>query len=120
MSLTPPMPSSPELQRLRFAGAAMFLAILYFVSVPAEPAYRLCPFHWLTGLPCPLCGLTRGLFEFAKGHFAAAERFNALTPLGFLMLFSWLWPASWRARLWNCGIAAFAVYGVFRGVYAAA
>jgi hypothetical protein len=58
------------------------------VPVPAEPRYRLCAFDWLTGRPCPLRGLTRGLFALATGRFNEAEHFNALTPLGFAMLFS--------------------------------
>jgi hypothetical protein len=101
---------------VRCGGAALLLAVLYFVSVPAEPRYRLCAFYWLTGWPCPLCGLTRGVFALAKGHWAEAERFNALTPLGFAMMFSLFWDWKWRARLWTWGIAAFVVYGIWRVV----
>ncbi len=92
----------------------MLLAFLHFVTVPAEPILNLCGFHWLTGHPCPLCGLTRGLFALAKGHLGEAERFNALTPVGFAMLFSLFWDFSWRGWLWKLGLAAFAVYGVVR------
>lgn len=116
---------NPKECAARFGGAALLLAFLYFVSVPAEPRYRLCAFHWLTGRPCPLCGLTRGLFALAKGRFSEAEHFNALSPLGFVMLFSLFWSRQPRARLlwttlswtrlWTCGIAAFALYGVLRG-----
>jgi hypothetical protein len=103
----------------RFAGAALLLAFLYFVAPPAEPKYRLCAFHWLTGWPCPLCGLTRGIFALAKGRFGEAEHFNALSPLGFAMLFSLFSSPPWRAKLqwaklWSWGIAAFAIYGVVR------
>jgi hypothetical protein len=87
--------------------------------VPAEPRVRLCAFHWLTGWPCPLCGLTRGIFALAKGRFSEAEHFNALSPLGFAMLFSLFWSRQsakfpWQSRLWTFGIAAFALYGVVR------
>jgi hypothetical protein len=103
----------------RFAWTAALMALLYFVSVPDEPRYRLCAFHWLTGWPCPLCGLTRGIFALAKGRLTEAEHFNALSPLGFAMLFSLFWSREWRmklqwAKLWTCGIAAFALYGVRR------
>ena len=103
----------------RLAGVAALLATLYFISVPDEPRYPLCAFHWLTGWPCPLCGLTRGVFALAKGRFTAAEHFNALSPLGFAMLFSLFWSGEWRAKphwatLWTGGIAAFAIYGVVR------
>jgi hypothetical protein len=105
----------------RLAGAALLLAFLYFVSVPAEPKHLLCPFHWLTGLPCPLCGLTRGIFALAKGRIREAVNFNALSPLGFAMIFSLFlgrpavgWAKSLPNQLWSCGIGAFAIYGVLR------
>jgi hypothetical protein len=82
--------------------------------VPADPAVRLCGFHWLTGRPCPFCGLTRALFALAKGHWREAVHFNALSPLGFAMLFALFWNGRIRAWLWTGGVAAFAVYGVFR------
>ena len=98
----------------RAAAAVALFAVLWFVSVPAEPAVRLCGFHWLTGRPCPLCGLTRALFALAKGHWADALHFNALSPLAFAMLFALFWSSPVRARLWKGGVAAFAVYGVLR------
>lgn len=99
---------------LRLAGAGLLLALLCWASPPAEPAFRACPFYWLTGQPCPLCGLTRGLCALAKGHWSQAIHFNALTPLGFVLLFSLFWNAPGRQRLWIFGIAAFAIYGVCR------
>jgi hypothetical protein len=98
----------------RVAGSAALLIVLWAVSLPAEPRVPLCLFHWLTGIPCPLCGLTRGLFALAKGHWTQAFHFNALTPLGFAMLFSLFWNGPWRVPLWTGGLAAFAVYGVYR------
>ena len=95
------------------AAMALFLA-LSCLTVPAEPVLRLCGFHWLTGHPCPFCGLTRALFALAKGHWTAALHFNALSPLGFAMVFAVFWPGRWRDWLWAGGAAAFAVYGVWR------
>ena len=62
-------------------GVGALLAVLWWASPAAEPAFRACPFHWLTGKPCPLCGLTRGLCALAKGHWSQAIHFNTLTPL---------------------------------------
>jgi hypothetical protein len=100
---------------VRRAGAsiAAFLALWYF-SVPADPAVRLCGFFWLTGRPCALCGLTRALFALAKWHWTEAVHFNALSPLAFAMLFALFWEGSIRTWLWRGGAAAFAVYGVCR------
>ncbi len=104
--------------RLRAAAVVLLFAGLWYFSVPPEPAVRLCGFHWLTGRPCPLCGMTRALFALAKGRFAEALHFNALSPLGFAMVFSLFWNGRLRGRLhgwlWTGGAAAFAVYGVCR------
>jgi hypothetical protein len=99
---------------VKYAGIAAVLAILWCATPP--PAVRLCAFHWLTGLDCPLCGLTRGLCAFVKGQWAEAVRLNALTPLGLTMLLALFWRGPRTARLWSVGVAAFAVYGVWRVV----
>jgi hypothetical protein len=91
----------------------VFACLMYF-SPPSNPRLQVCAFHWLTGRPCPLCGLTRALFALAKGHVAQAVHFNALSPLGFVMLLGLLWNSPAIGRLWAAGIAAFAVYGVYR------
>ncbi len=36
----------------------------------------LCPFHQLTGLPCPTCGTTRATFALLAGHPVEAWRLN--------------------------------------------
>ena len=98
----------------KIAASEALLAVLCLVSLPANPPFPLCGFHWLTGRPCPLCGLTRAVFALAKGQWAAALHFNALSPLAFAMLFSLFWSGPIRSRLWTVGLAAFAVYGVVR------
>jgi len=104
----------------RLAGAAALLLLLWSVTPPAQPRLRLCAFHWITGRNCPLCGMTRAMFALAKGHWREAIAFNALSPLGFLMVFSVFWETPGRARFWKAGLAAFAVYGVLRVVFPAA
>lgn len=84
------------------------------ITPPAEPSWRLCPFHWLTGLDCPLCGLTRGMFALAKLHWGEAIRFNALTPLGAAMLLALVARGPWVGRLWAMGGVAFVAYGLYR------
>jgi hypothetical protein len=98
----------------RAAIALSVFAILWGFTPPADPSVRLCGFHWLTGKDCPLCGLTRALFALAKGHWNQAISFNALSPLGFTMLFALILNTPWLTRLWTLGIAAFSVYGICR------
>ncbi len=78
------------------------------------PRIPLCLFHWITGLPCPLCGLTRGVFALAQGHWREALRFHALTPLAVLMLVSLLRPGALRDRIWRAGLPVLLVYGICR------
>lgn len=99
---------------MRAAGAAALFNLMAWISPPADPLLRACPFHWITGKLCPLCGVTRGVFALAKGHWAEAIHFNALAPLAFVLLFSLFWKTAWRPRLWQFALAAFAVYGLWR------
>jgi hypothetical protein len=102
---------------IRIALAACLFGLFWTFTPAAEPHFRLCGFYWLTGHPCALCGLTRGLCAMAKGHFAEAVRFNALAPLGFVMVFALFWTGKLTqatARIWTAGIPAFAIYGVCR------
>ena len=98
----------------RAVGAAALFAALCSITVPSAPAILLCGFHWLTGRPCPLCGLTRALFALAKGHWREAIHFNALSPLAFVMIFGLFWEGRLREWLWRAGPAAFAAYGLCR------
>lgn len=99
---------------LRWAGAMALFAGLHCFSPPSWPASGVCAFHWLTGHPCPLCGLTRAMFALGKGRLADAVHWNALSPLAFAMIFGLFSKGPWTSRLWILGVAAFAIYGVLR------
>jgi hypothetical protein len=58
-------------------------------------AFLPCPFHRLTGLWCPGCGLTRGTHQLLTGHPMGALGYNIFTPL-VLVLVAWGWLA-WAA-----------------------
>ncbi|MFG2226085.1 DUF2752 domain-containing protein [Streptomyces sp. NPDC048644] len=47
---------------------------------PHEPGHLLpgCPFRWLTGLLCPLCGGTRLAYDLLHGDVVAAFHDNAV------------------------------------------
>lgn len=65
-----------------FAGFAGAFAIGYFNPAGAG-FFPACPFHALTGLNCPGCGLTRGFHALFQGDVLTALRFNALLPIYF-------------------------------------
>lgn len=75
---------------------------------------HVCLFHWLTGLDCPLCGMTRAMLAMGRGHWREAIRYNALSPLGAAMLATLFWNHPLRGKLWTAGTVAFGVYGVWR------
>lgn len=48
---------------------------------------RICPFYYLFKIPCPGCGLTRGLFYILKLDFITATKYNVLSvPIAILIL----------------------------------
>ncbi len=39
-----------------------------------------CAFHWITGLPCPMCGMTTAFALMARGEVLAALQASVLGP----------------------------------------
>ncbi|MBW1972724.1 MAG: hypothetical protein DRG20_05945 [Deltaproteobacteria bacterium] len=65
------------------------LAIFASRFFPFERFHYICPFHALTGHPCPTCGMTRSFIFMSKGNFKDAFFIN---PLGaFLFIFAVLY-----------------------------
>lgn len=46
-----------------------------------------CPFHWSTGLPCPGCGMTRGIVSLIGGRWHEAWAHH---PFAIVFLAGWL------------------------------
>jgi len=59
-----------------------------------------CGFRWLTGLPCPFCGLTTAFTHMVRGNVMAAFGAHALGPLAYVLA-------------WLFGLRA--VFGLVRG-----
>ncbi len=68
-----------------FAVGGLLLAGWLWSGLPTP----LCPLHALTGIPCPTCGMTRGLHCLLHGNPEAAFLFNPLIMiiLGGLVLY---------------------------------
>jgi hypothetical protein len=67
--------------------AAGAFVVGYFNPVTAG-FFPQCPFHSLTGLNCPGCGLTRGFNALFQGDIFGALHFNALIPF-YIVLFGY-------------------------------
>jgi hypothetical protein len=79
------------------AGAGILALTTAAVAVgyfnPATTSFfPVCPFHALTGLNCPGCGLTRGFHALFQGDILTALHFNALLPV-YLLLFLYLFAS---------------------------
>ena len=101
----------PLRSKLRWATLAAVLGVLWACTPPDIP---LCGFRWLTGRPCPLCGLTHAIFALAKGRWSEALHWHALSPLAVVMFAGLLWNPPRLARLWMPCATAFGAYGIWR------
>ena len=61
-----------ETREVRILGAAMLgvAAIRPLIPIEFVPP---CPLRSITGIPCPLCGMTRGVTALVHGDFARAD-----------------------------------------------
>ena len=46
-----------------------------------------CPFHLITGIPCPGCGMTRAFLALAKGDLITAFHYNPFSLLLATIIF---------------------------------
>jgi hypothetical protein len=66
--------------------------VLVTAALPSQGAgIPVCLFRYLTGLPCPGCGLTRSFSCILHGEFARGYDYH---PFGFLLLALFLLVAS--------------------------
>jgi Protein of unknown function (DUF2752) len=65
------------------AGAAAMLGLaVVWPHLPVHPPLA-CPLRSITGIPCPLCGMTRAVVALVHGHVVESLRFN---PAGILVV----------------------------------
>ena len=80
--------------------AAMVAATLLTPNSAGCGTHRMllmppCGFRWLTGLPCPFCGMTTAFAHMARGELGAALGAHALGPLAYVLA----WVLGLRALL---------------------
>jgi hypothetical protein len=74
--------------------------IAAFVTNPDRPLpFDVCAFKYLTGIPCPTCGLTRAVCHALHGHWAASLHLHPAGVLVAAVLVGWLaWSLAETAR----------------------
>jgi hypothetical protein len=81
-----------DLREVRTVGAAMLGIAAVRPLVPFE-FVPPCPLRTVTGIPCPMCGMTRGVTALVHGDFAHALLMNPASylavALAVLLLFQW-------------------------------
>jgi Protein of unknown function (DUF2752) len=66
----------------RIAAGTMLGIAIVWPSLPVHPPLA-CPLRTITGIPCPLCGMTRAVVAAMHGHLLESLRFN---PAGLLVV----------------------------------
>ena len=69
-------------RELRYAMGALLGAAAIWPLLPVHPPLA-CPLRTATGIPCPLCGMTRACVAAAHGHLGASLAFN---PAGIAVI----------------------------------
>jgi hypothetical protein len=92
-----------DLTSLRAAGAAMLGIAVVRPFLPFD-AGAPCPLKALTGVPCPMCGMTRSVTSVVHGNLGHAL---AMQPAGFLavalavlLVLNWRVPNRIRIPIW--------------------
>ena len=87
----------------RVVGGALLGAALVWPALPVHPPLA-CPLRAATGIPCPLCGMTRACVAAVHGHLATSLAFN---PAGVLIVIAAIvafvrpqWLTRLRAPAW--------------------
>lgn len=57
-------------------GLLGLCGLYYFINPSNSHLIPKCPFHLLTGLDCPACGIQRAFHSFLHGEFDEAIRYN--------------------------------------------
>ena len=83
-------------------GAVSVLVVaasLDFFGLTTQTITSTCPMLHLTGLPCPLCGMTRAFAALSTGRLSQAISYNFAAPVLFLAMVAWgaLGAAQWAS-----------------------
>jgi Protein of unknown function (DUF2752) len=106
-----------DVRDLRIAGAVMLGAAAVLPAMPGSPGIA-CPLRALTGVPCPLCGMTTSVEHVVRLEFGAALAANpaGLAAVLVAVLLLVLRPRQVRvpSLVLPLGLAAMWVFELYR------
>lgn len=73
-------------RRVNFVKLTIFsspLLVALFYNHGQQVPFLVCPFKYLTGIPCPGCGLTRSFIAIVRGDWSQAIAQNLFGPVVF-------------------------------------
>jgi hypothetical protein len=95
-------PLELDLKPLRAGAAAMLPLAAVMPVLPVWPVPP-CPLRSVTGIPCPFCGMTRGVTAIVHGNFSAAFGLNPgaflVVAMAIVLLVAWRWQRV-RIPMW--------------------
>ncbi len=101
-----------HLPPLRVAGLLLVPAAIALSVSPIDPVPP-CPLRTVTGIPCPLCGSTRGVIAAVHGHLTEAIRLNPASIL--VLVLAVLVVAGWRVE--RVRIPVWVIVAVFAALW---
>jgi Protein of unknown function (DUF2752) len=108
-----------DLRPWRVAAVALVPAAFVVNRMPIDVVPR-CPLRSITGVPCPMCGSTRGVIAAMHGHLGHALELNpaSLLVIALAALLVLGWTLGWRVErvripVW-CVVAVFAVLWIYQ------
>ena len=106
-----------DLEPLRLAALGIVPAALVLTVMPVNPVPP-CPLRTLTGIPCPLCGSTRGVIAAVHGHIGHALALNPASIVVLVLAFTLVvgWAAGRRVE--RVRIPVWAIVTVFAALWA--
>ena len=78
-----------EVRELRLLGAGALGLAAVWPALPVHPPLA-CPLRATTGVPCPLCGMTRAVVAAVHGDLAASLRYNPAGVIAVLIIVAFL------------------------------
>jgi len=72
---------SNQLIRLTIILGLLLIVALIPRQILFDETHSVCIHYWLLGFQCPLCGMTRAVYEMTHLRFATAINYNAVVAL---------------------------------------